>query len=344
MNDVERLIKALERPIKESETTKWPIQASRISQLFLIDFTNEFIKEINRHPSVIHLLNTLKARKLTPTSVWKLMHHLLKGFDIANISIATRRQVVNIMIDAIKQIKAGDPYNEEGQNIILSNNELIKMFSSIPIQKSPSFCIATKKLSGLMWGYLESALFAARCEAMEIHGPYNSGNTNILVKDYFDLDMEGLLDKSTILPFRNMNIIEQVSATDIYIDVYDNISFLSSRAKNEMQGCAVIVDGVIIDRDEEINEIIKMILPKLVNLYEKVTNLSLTEQSRRYAEIFWYRKRKWLAAEAHTWCPEEKLLEKINVSEVSTSSSLTNGRKKWLEEYVYILREENGSA
>ena len=126
------------------------------------------------------------------------------------------------MLDVIKHIKVGSPFNDDGRNIVLSQTELIQSIGEHLPEKNPEFYRKVNKLSGVLWGYLETVLFAARCEAMEIHGPYGVKGIKVLIKDYFDLELDGLVTTQNLLPFKHLRIIEYYSELNLLFDVYNN--------------------------------------------------------------------------------------------------------------------------
>ena len=124
-----------------------------------------------------HSIKNIAAAFKNSSQIWRISHHLLKGYKKFGADIHLQRDLVIFLINLISSMKYGDPFNEDGSNIVYDEVTIKKIINETDFNIATG--ISSKKFhqfSSLLWSFTEAMLFIGREICGEIHGPYKINN------------------------------------------------------------------------------------------------------------------------------------------------------------------------
>jgi len=170
---------AISIPLANTDADKWPIRSGRVGRFCLDVFTQELLTDTR---SLQQEKSPEKIAELFhgPSQVWRMSHHVMNGLDMQKKPIGEKRQAVFLLVDLVKNLKHGDPFCRDGNNIVWSPAQVQQELSTVrmnPIDPENTDDKTNSRIihnaAGMLWAYLESSYFVAHELGVEIHGGYD---------------------------------------------------------------------------------------------------------------------------------------------------------------------------
>ncbi len=310
------------------DSAKWPIPAGMAGKAFLDTFATDFFKSLEKALQKGVSYKQIASSFKTPSRLWKISHHLLKGLQRSNLPVEYQRKAILSLLDLIENIKDKDLFNSSDNNFFLSKTHISDVLKdtnlSIP-QNNAS--LKVHYLSALLWSYTESLYFSEHGLGKEYHGSYEAkqNDTFTFIRDFFNLRPTFFFNQTKNLSFDSIRIITIYNKNmEICLDVYNNILSHGSPIKT-LSSYSVIADGQSLDIDE-IDTVCKSIEKLLKEIVSTIDGWSVTQKALRFGEIFWLCKKPLCDLINQDWKLPNSLRERIlreSFDELSQTSSLS---------------------
>jgi hypothetical protein len=324
---LERFRDQVSVPLANTDPDKWPIRAGRIGHIILDVFSQEFFEQVGQLRLKETPIGEISRLFKNPTRLWRMSHHLLKGLQMAKLPREEQRKNMLILLDMIKSLKHGSEFMEKGRNIILPPQEAESMAKGMtPTDNKTSRMV--HQLAASLWGYSETLYFVAHEISVEIHGPYTLDNgMTALVRDYRNLKPNDLWSECNTLSFDNLRITAAYKDLEMEFDVYNNPYLKKNSFMESCQEYRMEVNGIQ-THIQEIPRMTKELSQITTAIVKKVDNYSLPETGKKYAEIFWYRKKPLADALGVDWKPPEIVYKRFESTPIAPEVTKPTGITK----------------
>ena len=309
MNDnLEKYRRSLESAWGYNDYNDWPIKFNSIMHLFIKEFADEFVSDLEKcrkEYSTFTIANPFN----NPSRIYRIIHSVLCGMKRSHRNIEQQRNIANYMLELTACLKIGSPFNEDGRNLILDN------IDDLFINKSISECEKNKiaQICSILWSYSESIFFRAHDITKEFHGLYKrSDGKQLLIRDYFNLYPYQIWSNIPLLPINSIRIISMYPP-NLYlkIDTYDHLFLEQGNLKNDMIGYRIIIDNKDITLESGLS-IVEKSLESIREISKWSKHEKYPEIIKKYAEIYWFRKKPLCDLLKKDWHVPEAVYKKID--------------------------------
>jgi len=295
----------------------WPIKFNSIMHLFLEDFAREVMDDLDEiEKQGIPPLDVARAFS-NPARIYRLINPVLYGMKKLSCSLSRQREITIYLLGLVKHLKYGSEFNEDGVNIILSPEELDAVYREIPFTRADANSSSMlHRFCGIMWAYTEAIFFRAHDVTKEIHGPYNSGSAgNLLIRHYMKLNTDKIWNNIPLLPYRDICVYTEYSpGLDLSIDSYNHLFLLRGNYVNDLLSYAIQCNDDMLSIGD-LPEIINAAVNTIKHIHQWADNASWREITKKYAEIYWYRKKALRDILGLDWTVPGHVYEKIDNGE-----------------------------
>ncbi len=297
----------------------WPIKFNSIMHLFLEEFTQEILDDLDEITKQGIPAQDVARAFSNPARIYRIINSVLFGMKKLGKSINHQKEITIYLLDLVKQLKFGSEFNEEGINIILGPKELDTVCREIPLKRADENSSALlQRFCGVMWAYTEVIFFRAHDVTKEIHGPYKiSGSfSNLLIREYMNLNPSIIWRDTPLLPFEDICVYTEYSSDlALSIDSYNHLFLQNGNYKNDLLSYAVRCGDKLLDISD-LPEIIKMMFETIKSIHQWADQANWHEITKRYADIYWYRKKPLRNILGLDWTVPKQVYEKIDNGEI----------------------------
>lgn len=271
--------------------TQWPF--------ILPDFETSFGKDIIEHLNLV-LTEFLKTHTITDAAnlfVYpsKVSQYILLIHSAEHLDKADKEKLLFTLISILKILRK-DYLCENGINQL--NNFYYKDYLE-DNKFNEEDQLKASKLSSILYAYLEKLYPTMMRMNFEYHGPYLYNNKRYIVKEYFDLDNNYIIDCK--FDFKNIKIICEIEG-DVGIDFFGHI-YGDGKTK---------IIGLYKDNNR-LKEVTELFI-KVRTLYEYQQSLFLNYDYRDYARNLllgmFYSLKPFCDRILLDWKPNSNLIEK----------------------------------
>lgn len=314
---IERYVEAVIRPRISTDNEKYPIRDSRVNHMFLAEYASEFISDLNELKSRGYSAKDIGLLFCNPTRLMRMIHLLQGGAKGLGYSASQQQALVLELLGIIESIKYGSIYNEDNRNILLSPKQVDELLAKTDLVEACDKSSAKfHRFCGLMWSYSEAPYFVAHDVGMEQHGLYEHDGVKILVRDFMNLRPTDLWEECRIFPLNKIKLVcAYKPGFEIDFDVFYNTFATKGNPVNELVSYAITADDRPIDLSET-DAIVESASKVIKSISEKIDSWSMHDIARKYAEVYWYRKRPLADALGKDWRPPKKVFENIEAGEI----------------------------
>ncbi|MHB8061173.1 MAG: hypothetical protein ACYDG2_00855 [Ruminiclostridium sp.] len=271
----------------------WPIKVNSIMHLFLKEFAQECLEDMNEIKEKKIDIKEVTALFNNPARLYRLIDSVIFGMKRLGLPLHEQRNIVHELLDMVSYMKAGDEFNEPGKNIIMNKDELNTFRSETTFRPATQADAAIiQKFCGIMWAYTESIFFRAHEVTKEVHGAYELGEgQQMIVREYLNLQPDFLWGNQ--VPFLKYKKI-QVSAIynselKLRIDSYNHLFLERGNYITCMTHYSLLGDGKPIEI-KELSELIVSAFQTINTIHEWTAEQDWRTLANKYADIYWYRK------------------------------------------------------
>lgn len=304
-------------PLLNTDPAKWPIRSGRIGHIILDLFSSEFFKDVEELRGRGMTIAQIGRLFHNPTRLWRMSHHLLRGLQMASFSLEEQRKHILTLLDMIRPLKYDGEFVHEGKNLLYSPFDLDRVKEQGLQKSKTNESHLVHNLAGLLWSYVETLYFVAHEISMEIHGPYDYDvRSAMVIRDYFNLRPLELWPDCKLIRCDSVRIICVYTDLQVEFDVYNNPYLRKGRYVDHLNAFRFEVDGRLADvsmissLSDELSTVIKAVI-------QKVDQWELLEVGRKYADIFWYRKKPLCDALGKDWKPPQEVMKRFDTMEIA---------------------------
>jgi hypothetical protein len=314
---LKRYVEAVIIPRVNTDNIKYPIRDSRINHSFLKEYTKEFLDDLNELKKKGYSYEDVGKLFRNPSRLMRMGHLLLKGAKLSDFSIEEQRNLILELLKIVEKQKSGDIFNENKRNIILDSDELSKLIDGLSfIRVDTEKARLIQRLCGMLWAYSESPFFVAHDIGMEEHGLYHYKGKNIMIRDFFNLRPIELWPDCKEFSFNEIRVICVYNKEfQVDFDVFSNTYPNRGNVIEDLEEFYIEADGKALEINE-IEGIFESASKIMESISKKIESMSITDLAKKYADVYWYRKRPLRDALNKPWAPGEHIYELIDKCEV----------------------------
>ena len=272
----------------------WPIKFNSIMHLFLPNFTDEFLKDLQEIKRIGVNDNIITESFGNPARIYRIINPIIYGMKKMQTPLNRQREVVINLLKMVENMKVGSIYNEDGNNIILSNNEANSIINELRLEEADKQrSQMLHRFLGLLWTYTEAIFFRAHDVTKEIHGFYSVYNSDLklLIRDYMNLRPKDLWPDISLPNLKRVTVYTiYKNRLDVSIDAYNHLFFNRGDYVDDLVKFAIICDG-----KEVLFSELQDLFPELLNTVQCIKDWAASAKKSeligKYAEIYWYRKK-----------------------------------------------------
>ena len=317
----------------------WPIKFNSIMHLFLEEFTNEFLSDLETIQNKKIPLYEISDAFGNPARIYRLINAVIFGMKRKFINLERQREIVLFLLDLVKCLKYGSEFNEDGTNIIFNQDNLTSVYKRIRLkQADQKSSTILQRFCGIMWAYTEAIFFRAHDVTKEIHGAYKMQGflNNFLIREYLNLNPKDIWNNVPLLPCNTIKIYTEYSENlKISIDSYNHLFHHGGNYVQNLIAFGIECDGNEIEL-EELSDMIPIMQKTIESIHSWVNDVEWQSKAKRYADIYWYRKRPLRDVLGIDWKVPVAVYEKIDHGNVD-SRRISNLSKEQIEKLINII-------
>ena len=267
----------------------WPIKYNTIMHLFLEEFAEEFISDLSDLQAQNIDKRCIAEAFYNPARLYRIIHSVIFGLRMKKIPIESQRKIALYMLDLVKLLKEGSEFNEDGTNIILSEQQVKDI--EMKEVKDPVEGRLVQGLCGVIWAYTEAIFFRAHDVTKEIHGIYKLPDGNqVLVREYLNLNFRTFWDQFPLIDYKSIRIYAKYNQNiQVSIDAYNHLFLRAGNYVQDLIAYRIEVDG----KSSEINDVMQLtgdFQKTIEGIYDWSRRADWHEIANKYADIYWFRK------------------------------------------------------
>lgn len=324
MNDRQRLSayrESLRVAWAYTDYNDWPVKYNAVMHLFAKDFSREFISDLTELLERGVTVGQLAAAFSNPARIYRIINTVIYGMKQDRVPLVKQRKYVLLLLDIVKEMKYGSEFNESGQNIILSPDQLERLTERLEFEAAdPEASRKIQRFCGLIWAYTEASFFRAHDLTKELHGPYRkqAGFSNLIVRQYLNLNAKDIWKDIRMLPFGSITVYADYSESlEVSIDAYNHLYLHKGNYINDLMKYHVEADGAML-RAEELGSLFPLITDTIESVHRRVADMDWREIAKIYAEIYWYRKKPLKDLLDRDWRVPETVIRNIEHGEMNS--------------------------
>lgn len=296
----------------------WPVKFNSVMHLFLEEFTQEVLTDLEQTRSMGISSHQLALAFYNPAKIYRIINPVLYGMKKLGKSISYQREVALYLLELVKELKYGSEFNENGKNIIWGPEELESNYNKILLTPSdPDSAALLQRFCGVMWAYTESIFFRAHDVTKEIHGPYHLPEklSGLLIREYMNLNPYEIWEDTPLLTYNNIQVYTNYDdQLELTIDSYNHLFLHKGNYKENLLSYAILCDQRQIDI-HELPDIINNMLKTIEHIHKWADQAGWKNITKRYADIFWYRKKAFKDLLGLDWRVPVSIYDKIDNGE-----------------------------
>lgn len=293
-NRLDSYKKSLESAWGYNDYNDWPIKVNSIMHLFLKEFAQEVVEDIQQIEKENISINKLLNLFGNPARIYRIIDPVIFGMKRMAFPLDFQREIVMKMLDYVNAMKAGSEFNENGRNLILTDKKINDLLNSNRIYAANTTSAEIiQRFCGIMWAYTESVFFRAHEVTKEVHGSYDLGDSRqLVIREYLNLqpiDLWGY--RIPFLKYKKIVIYAIYnSKLELKIDSYNHLFLNQGNYKEDMVEYFILADDNPIDL-KELEALMKDALFTITDIHGWADTQDWKSIANKYVDIYWYRKR-----------------------------------------------------
>jgi hypothetical protein len=244
------------------------------------------------------------------------LSNILFNFDGLPMSALSKDEkiwLITKIFDLLSFYRKADIFCKDGRNTIWNKEKITQTLKNIEWTdvKEGNFKRNIERFEAMLWSFTELIYFANHAIGHEFHGPYETKDGLLLVKEFYDLKPE-FWNFTKELIFTNIKIFEIYKKdTTITIDFFGRgVRSIGSYRQNLLK-IYMQIDDIVIRNEKQIEEYIDVLEKVIGSGVKEAGNLNQKALFQKYMEA-WYWAMKPLSERLNkSWKPSEKLYEKF---------------------------------
>jgi len=297
------------RPGTPPAPPMWPLPVLLINRLH----TMFFVQEIH---SVLERLWDKGPEKLGkllwgPSAIahWSYFAQLTPFIDMG------REQLIEFFertADLLLALRREDPFCKEERNVIWDESKLEEVKGLEFVKPSPEEKRLLSTINVSLWQYARILQCNHHVYSHEFHGPYDLGDSILLVREYFDLKPVQVWEEVKGFPYEKLLILETYrKGFDLRIDTFNHL-YSDEPLPNNLTSFLILVDGKEFagrDKDDFLTELNQALNNSFSELSSHISSFSPRDWFEKiiWMRHYYLRKAKELLSE--DWKPTSEELK-----------------------------------
>jgi hypothetical protein len=301
--------------------TTWPIDLNSVSHLFIGDFDKELLEDIQALQQQGLTSTEICRLFVIPQRIIRLIIPFVQGMGALGLSRDQRTGHVHYLLSLVEELKYGDPSNRDGRNIVLSPQQTSPVIDKSRL--SPADAQSSRLvqlLCGVLWAFAETLFFKTHGFVREFHGPYlrPGEDRQYLVRDFICLKPVEVWEECGKLRYSNARVVTAYDQLDLTVDIYNHVSIQKEKSFiKSLHSYYVECDGKLLS-PREIEQLYRELSEVLGAVNKRVEAMGWKMRTEKYAEIFWYSKKRLKDRLAEDWSLPDKIRRKIHNGELKS--------------------------
>lgn len=276
-----------------------------------------------------HLYNLItKARNLNipwkeigyvlyPSRVAQIMHSIY-GLSSSGLRDYEKRDLVDSLISIISSRRV-DPFCKNQSNILYSQSEIDKLFSRVRVENKTQDANWLRKsqllsrINALLFSLCDVLHVCQHAASHEFHGPYIIKESQVIIREYYDLKPIEVWPILKNLPFNRITTLEIYQGVNINFSFFNHIIPTSSLPDN-LTGMVVVKNNDFLDyyTVEELDELLADLSLTMKDITNEVIPFSKTDWICKYVEMHYYVLQPLANLVGEDWHPSKEQMDIIN--------------------------------
>lgn len=328
-------------PLSLTDPEKWPIRSGRVMSLVGGNLAQEFMADVEVLRAQGWSIADIAACFGNPSRIWRFSHHLLQGLRSAGASPAAQRDAVLLLVDLVSEMKHGAPFLSNGANLWLDPDAVAELDAQVPGPDGRSdlagLAKAAHRTAATLWSYAECLYFVAHEIGVEIHGPYPAADGSVLlVRDYFRPNPAELWPEFGPFPdYTSLRIVVRYRTFGGQLDIYNNLYLGAAESLlPQTTGVLALRDGQPLALTD-LEDLQSTAATTITTVVREIDEWDLVTTARKYAEVFWWRKRELALAARGEWRPSAQVLSLIRPDAIPGASSKSPSIEKLRQDFDF---------
>jgi hypothetical protein len=309
---ISRFVDACVVPMINTDRHKYPITPGRLKNFYLDLAARDFLEARNLLKEKGFSTREIARLFKTPSRLMRMSYYLLDGAKMSGISGAGRLELLNFILDLIRELKQSDECGGDGLNLIWSEKKAETRLTDIDFTTADvTVYKRVHQLAALLRSYTDGVFFVPHDVGMEMHGPYEWKNMKVFVRDFFNLNPTYLWKETREMPCSEFSIITLYKPDfKIHFDAFNNTYIDSGSYIDDCLGFALFLNGRLISLTRA-DPLFTLCLQILSRVTKKVEAMTEKERASKYFQCFWLRFKEMREAASLDWHPPRETLDRL---------------------------------
>jgi hypothetical protein len=295
-------------PVGLTDSEKWPVRAGTVIFPVRNILVKELLSQVNE-AGIKGIPDKWRKSFDGPTQLWRMSHHLVNGLLDEDVDPSEIAEQILFFLEGIAALNNDHYFERIGKHIILVDSD-VRRTIAIDMLEGKKDARRALLLAGLIWSYSETNYFVAHELTCEYHGAYTLSDGNYAVirefKNLRPVELWPNRDYSNLPDFLRIITIHD-SSLSISFDVYNNLfDEKGTMATSLLKSTVCTADNRSLSL-AEISDLISTFSVKVETFTVEVDAMSKMDVSRKFMEVFWYRKKSLADYMGISWKPAKEL-------------------------------------
>lgn len=225
------------------DKNNWPVKLNSISHLFAAELYKKIFESFNVLKKRGYDFKMISSCFNSATSILRSMDVITRGFVLEGARIDERRTLICDLLKCAQNLKEGSIFNEDGHNILNTQSKIDEELQKLQVCSGIEEALKIQKLCGLIRSYLEIIYFRAYDMAQEVHGPYETENGYILIREYRNMAPKNIWPEKKMIEYKTIKIVtEYMNESKVVLDPYNHLWHEGAPLYDSMTKYSLFVD------------------------------------------------------------------------------------------------------
>lgn len=309
---IARFVDACVIPMLHTDQHKYPITPSRLKSFYLDLAAQDFLQARDLLKAKGFSISEIAHLFRNPSRLMRMSYYLLEGAKMLGFSRESQLELLNFVLDLIKELKQSDECGGDGLNLIWSEKEVETHLMNIHFTTADLTSYKqVHKLAALFRSYTDGIFFVPHDVGMEMHGPYEWEDNKVLVRDFFNLRPTYLWEETREMPYTEFSVIALYKPNlEVHFDAFNNPYVDSGSYIDDCFGFALLLDGNPVSLTEA-TSLLTPCLQIISQVAKRVEAMTERERAAQYLHCFWLRFKEMREAVGLDWHPPREALDRL---------------------------------
>jgi hypothetical protein len=334
--------RALARAWAVNDENTWPIKLNSISNLFLKEFSRDFVNHLEQLTQQGCTPADLAQRLGSPTRIFRTMDQVLRGMFMNLVPVQKRREIIISLLKCIKSQKSGSLFNEDGENLLYPGEKIKKLAADLAWNTADGdSTVIIHQCIGLLKAYVELLYFRMYEISQEIHGQYGEipgSKNNLLIREFKNLRPHDLWEGIEFLPYNQITIFTQYDPhIEVEFDIYNHMYQKGKNFPPHLHKWQVTANEKEVLDIPAIKNLIAITRGIIFKIQQKIKDWHWKQITGKYAEICFYKIKNPNQADKSPVLLPEEVKANIRSGEINERSEDVFNSEKLIKLLHFIV-------